>query len=53
MKSHDVKVKISRPAEIESLRRAGYQVAHPDWGTFMVKPLLPKVTAEDAPAFLA
>jgi hypothetical protein len=24
--------------EIASLRSAGYRVAHPDWGAFMVKP---------------
>ena len=43
-----VQVSISRPSDIESLRCAGWQVAHPDWGAFMVKPLLPDVTAEDA-----
>ena len=48
IKSDYVKVKISRPSEMESLRRAGYHVAHPDWDAFMVKPLLPEVTAEEA-----
>jgi GNAT superfamily N-acetyltransferase len=43
-----VQVKISRPSEIASLRRAGYQAAHPDWGAFMLKPLTPEVTADDA-----
>lgn len=43
-----VKVKVSRPGEISSLRQAGYQVAHPDWDAFMLKPLIPEVTAEDA-----
>lgn len=41
-------VSISRPAEIASLQRAGYQIAHPNWEAFMVKPLIPDVTAEDA-----
>lgn len=43
-----VQVSISRPSDIDSLRRAGWQVAHPDWGAFMVKPLLPDLSAEDA-----
>lgn len=40
-----VQVRISRPSEIESLRQAGYRIAHPDWDTFMVKPLIPGITA--------
>ena len=48
MKTAYVKVKISRPSEIASLRTAGYHVAHPDWGAFMLKPLTPDVTVEDA-----
>ena len=48
LKSSYVQVKITRPAEIASLRRAGYQVAHPTWGAFMVKSLTPDVTVEDA-----
>jgi GNAT superfamily N-acetyltransferase len=43
-----VQVSISRPSDIDSLRRAGWQVAHPDWSAFMVKPLLSDMTAEDA-----
>ena len=43
-----VQVSMSRPSDIDSLRRAGWQVAHPDWGAFMVKPLLSDKTAEDA-----
>ena len=43
-----VQVSISRPSDIDSLRCAGWQVAHPDWGAFMVKPLTPDVTIEDA-----
>ena len=48
LKSIYVQVKITRPVEIESLGRAGYQVAHPTWGAFMVKPLAPDVTVDDA-----
>jgi GNAT superfamily N-acetyltransferase len=43
-----VKVKITRPVESASLRRAGFQVAQPTWGAFMVKPLTPDVTIQDA-----
>ena len=43
-----VQVSISRPSDIDSLRCAGWQVAHPDWGAFMVKPLTPDVTIDDA-----
>ena len=48
LKSAYVQVKVSRPVEISSLRRAGFHVANPTWGGFMVKPLLPEVTVEDA-----
>ena len=47
-KSDYVQVKTSRPIEMESLRRAGYQVAHPTWDAFMVKSLVPGVTVDDA-----
>jgi GNAT superfamily N-acetyltransferase len=43
-----VQVTVSRPSDMASLRRAGWQVAHPTWGAFMVKPLIPEVTVEDA-----
>ena len=43
-----VQITMSRPSDIASLRRAGYHVAHPTWGAFMVKPLIPEVTVEDA-----
>jgi GNAT superfamily N-acetyltransferase len=43
-----VRALISRPAEIASLGRAGYQVAHPNWDGFMIKPLNPDVRVEDA-----
>jgi GNAT superfamily N-acetyltransferase len=43
-----LQVAISRPAEVASLRRAGYHVTQPDWGAFMLKPLVPQVNAEAA-----
>jgi GNAT superfamily N-acetyltransferase len=43
-----VQVKISRPADISTLSRSGFTVAHPNWDAFMVKPLLPGITADDA-----
>jgi GNAT superfamily N-acetyltransferase len=48
LKTTYVQVKVSRPVEFTSLRQAGYHVAHPDWSAFMVKPLIPEVTVEDA-----
>jgi GNAT superfamily N-acetyltransferase len=48
LKTSYVQITMSRPSDIASLRRAGWQVAHPTWGAFMVKPLLPEVTVEDA-----
>jgi GNAT superfamily N-acetyltransferase len=48
LKSAYVEVKISRPVEISSLRRAGFHVAHPTWAGFLIKPLVPEVTVEDA-----
>ena len=48
LKSAYIQVKISRPVEITSLQRAGYHVAHPTWDSFMIKPLAPEVTVEDA-----
>ena len=48
VKTPYVRVTMNRPSDIDSLRRVGWQVAHPDWGAFMVKPLVPEVTIEDA-----
>ena len=48
LKTDYVKVKITRPVEIASLKRAGYHVAHPTWGAFMLKALAPGVAVEDA-----
>jgi hypothetical protein len=43
-----IRVDISRPSDIASLQRAGFRVAHPNRGAFMVKPLIPGVTVDDA-----
>jgi GNAT superfamily N-acetyltransferase len=48
VKSAYIQVNISRPVEISSLRRAGFHVAHPSWDGFMIKPLVPEVTVDDA-----
>ncbi len=48
LKASYVQVTMSRPADIASFQRAGWQAAHPTWGSFMVKPLLPNVTVDDA-----
>jgi GNAT superfamily N-acetyltransferase len=48
LKTDFVQVKISRPTEIASLKQAGYQIAYPDWEAFMIKPLVPEATIEDA-----
>jgi GNAT superfamily N-acetyltransferase len=48
LKAAYIQVKISRPIEIVSLRNAGYHVAHPNWDSFLVKPLVPEVTFQDA-----
>ena len=43
-----IKVKITRPVEVARLTRAGFQIAQPTWGAFMIKPLTPEVTIHDA-----
>jgi GNAT superfamily N-acetyltransferase len=48
LKASYVEVSLTRPSDMLSLRQAGYHVAHPNWGAFMVKPLVPEVTIEDA-----
>jgi len=48
LKSAYVQVKLSRPIEITSLRNAGYHVAHPNWESFMIKPLVPELSFQDA-----
>lgn len=48
IKTSYVKVNISRPVDIASLRHSGYQIIHPNWDAFMLKTLDPRVTVEDA-----
>lgn len=48
IRSTYVQVRISRPSEVASLQRAGYHVAQPDWHAFMIKPLVPEVSLDDA-----
>jgi GNAT superfamily N-acetyltransferase len=48
IKASYVQVSISRPVDISRLRRHDYQVSHPNWAAFMVKPLIPGVSIEDA-----
>lgn len=48
LKTSYVQVTLSRPSDIADFQRAGWQVAHPTWSAFMVKPLVPEATADDA-----
>jgi GNAT superfamily N-acetyltransferase len=48
LKSATVNVSVSRPSEMASLQGAGYQVAHPNWNSFMIKALVPEVSFADA-----
>jgi GNAT superfamily N-acetyltransferase len=48
LKTSYVQVTMSRPSDVSDLQHAGWQVAHPTWNAFMVKPLLPQWTADDA-----
>jgi GNAT superfamily N-acetyltransferase len=48
LKSAYVQVEASRPAEINSLERAGYRVARRTWSSFMIKSLVPDFSAEEA-----
>jgi GNAT superfamily N-acetyltransferase len=48
LKTPYINIHISRPVEIDRLRDSGYQVAHPTWDAFMVKPLIPEVSIDDA-----
>jgi GNAT superfamily N-acetyltransferase len=47
LKATYIRVTVSRPSDLASLRGAGYQVAYPNWEAFMAKPLDPGVTLED------
>lgn len=48
LKTSYVQVMLSRPSDIADFQRVGWQVAHPNWEAFMVKPLIPEATADDA-----
>jgi hypothetical protein len=48
IKTSYVQVTISRPSDILSFQRADWQVAHPTWDAFMVKPLTDNVTVNNA-----
>lgn len=48
LKTAYVQVTLSRPSDIANFQRAGWQAAHPNWNAFMVKPLVPQVTADEA-----
>lgn len=48
LKTSYVQVTMSRPSDIANFKRAGWQVACPAWNAFMVKPLYPDLTSEDA-----
>jgi GNAT superfamily N-acetyltransferase len=48
IRSSFIRVTTSRPIEINSLRHAGFHVAQPSWSSFMIKPLTPGLTVEDA-----
>lgn len=48
LKASYVRVTMSRPSDITSFRRAGWQTTHPAWDAFMVRPLLAELTIGDA-----
>lgn len=48
LKASYIKVTMSRPSDIAGLQRAGWQITHPTWDAFMVKPLLPDLTVDNA-----
>ncbi len=43
-----LQVRVDHPSVAASLRQAAYPPDRPNWSTFMIKPLIPEVTAEDA-----
>jgi GNAT superfamily N-acetyltransferase len=53
IKSDYVQVTVSRPRAVKSLKNAGFQVAHPNWTAFMIKPLTPDLTLDDARSLFA
>jgi GNAT superfamily N-acetyltransferase len=48
LKSTYIQIEASRPADLKNLRGAGYHVAHPNWDSFMIKPLTPDVNMDVA-----
>ncbi len=48
LKGDYVRVAVNLPGAVSRFRKAGYLVAHPNWSAFMIKPLVPEVTVEDA-----
>lgn len=48
VKTPYIEVTVSRAVDVASLKRAGFQVAHPNWGAFMLKPLSPDVDLNQA-----
>jgi GNAT superfamily N-acetyltransferase len=48
MKASCIQVTTSRPSHMADFQRAGWQVTWPTWNTFMLKPLLPELTVNDA-----
>ncbi len=44
-------VRLDRPAQCSSMIASGYPEGKPTWTTFMVKPLIPNISVEDARRF--
>jgi GNAT superfamily N-acetyltransferase len=43
-----IQIRIDQSTIADSLRRAGYPLERPTWDVFMIKPLIPEATVEDA-----
>lgn len=48
LKAPYIMVTMIRPSDIVSFQRAGWQTTYPTWDAFMVKPLLPELTVDNA-----
>ena len=48
LKASYVSVITSRPSDIARFQHAGWQTTHPTWDAFMIKPLLPALTVDQA-----
>lgn len=48
IKSDFIQIKVSRPVDMAELQRTGWRVTHPDWSSFMVKPLVDEVSVDTA-----